>query len=288
MKSKHIMKKSSHVNSGLRHLWAAALIAAGTAHAGTMVTETAMAPAPAPVEETPFVTGNVTFSANTHFISYGQDIWGYGDNEYHRILFNPSAELNFNLGNGFSAIVGTWWDVNDNGESNIGNHIQEVDIWAGFGYQVDKLKFTLLYQNWAYGFQNEGIIDFKVAYTHFLNPSLLLHGRIYNGIGDYVDGNGGINSYENGLAVVLGIAPTAKVGPVTFSFPLQVAADTDGFHAGDAGFSFASAGVTATVPLAEHVTFSVGGTYYHTNDDVIPTNPDSDFVTGSASIAINF
>ena len=51
-------------------------------------------------------------------------------------------------------------------------------------------------------------MDFKIAYANFLNPSLMLHGR--------VDGAG---PFDTGLVTVLGIAPGTTAGPVALSFP---------------------------------------------------------------------
>jgi hypothetical protein len=75
---------------------------------------------------------------------------------------------------------------------------------------------------------------------------------------------------------------------LTLGLPLSVAFDTDGFHGGGSGFSFASAGVSASYALTKNIAASVGATYYHTNDSVIPGNPDSDFVTGSAGFTVTF
>lgn len=237
------------------------------------------APAPvAPPPETPFVTGSLSLMVNTHFVSYGQDIWGAG-NSFDDPLFNPSLELNFDLGGGFSGIIGTWWDVNDNAISSIANRVQEVDVWAGFGYAIDKWKFTLLYQAWMYAEQTEHIVDFKIAYNDgFLNPFLMLHGRL--GID--------IPGFDEGLVTQLGIGPSKTWGDLTLSFPVSVAFDTDGFHAGDGGFSFASGGVTLSYAITKNISFSVGSTFYYTNEDVIPTNPDDAFFTGSAGFTVVF
>ena len=257
----------------------AALALSGTlAAAGTTTVGKTVVPPPAP--EPPVVTGSLNLNYNTHFVSYGQDIWGAGTDFGDRGTFNPSIELNFDLGGGWKAILGTWWDVNSNADSSIGDAIQEVDVWAGVGYTTGPWSFTLLYQEWLYASQSERIIDFKIAYANFLNPSLLLHGRV-----------DGAEPFDTGLVTVLGIAPGTTLGSVTLSFPVQVAADTDNFHGGDAGFSFASAGITASVP----VTFLPGKwalnaslIYYYTNDEVIPVNVDESFLTGSIGLGLTF
>ena len=256
-------------------------ISGAAAVAGTTSTAaTGKMVAPAPPAPAPIVTGTLNLNYNTHFISYGQDIWGAGTDFGDKGTFNPSIELNFDLGGGFKAILGTWWDVNSNADSSIGDAIQEVDVWGGFGYTTGNLSFTLVYQEWLYASQSERIIDFKIAYANFLNPSIMFHGRV-----------DGAEPFDTGLVTVLGIAPGTKAGPVALSFPIQVAADTDGFHGGDGGFSFASAGITASVPvsfLPGNWSLNAGLVYYYTEDSVFPTNVDDSFLTGTIGLGLTF
>ena len=228
---------------------------------------------------TPFVTGTLNLVVDTHFISYGQDVWAAG-NSWSDPLFHPSLELNFDLGRGFKGTLGTWWDVNDNASSSIGGAIQEIDVWSGLSYGVKDWNFFLLYQELMYASQSERIIDFKTTYSHWLNPNLVLHARV-----------DGAKPFDTGLALVLGIAPSKRVSIVTIFLPVNVAFDTHNFHGGDAGFSFVSVGVGASVPLKfirGNWSFNVGVNYYHTNPEVIPVNPKSNFLTGSAGITLLF
>lgn len=230
----------------------------------------------APADQEPFVTGTLSFVVDTHFISYGLDVWGAG-NDWNDPLFHPSLELSFNLGNGVSAIIGTWWDVNDNDVSSIGGKVQEIDVWAGLSYTTGDFTFTLLYQEWMYASESERIVDFKIAYDHALAPYLLVHSRVDNGLG-----------LETGVIGVVGIAPSIEAGPVTIGFPVSAAFATDEYHGGDAGFAYASVGVTASIPIVEHVSLTLGVTGYYTDDSVIPSNPDDTFITGSAGLVISF
>ena len=248
--------------------------------AGTTTETAAPAKNPPPVvpeKETPFVTGVLSATVDTHFISYGQDVWALGNN-WSDALFHPYGELNFDLGGGFQAYINTWWDVNDLAPSPIGGNIQEIDVNAGIYYTKDKWKFALGYGAWIYAEQVEHIIDGKVMYNDgLINPFLMLHGRVDSGL-----------AFDNGLVTQVGIAPGTKLGPVSLSFPITVSFDTDDFHGGDAGFAYVSAGIAATIPIVDHVALALGATYYHTNDDVIPVNPDDDFITGSAGIVVSF
>lgn len=258
-------------------MFAAAALLSPAAFAGTVSGKAPGPVAPPPVEEDPFVTGTLSFIVDTHFISYGADVWGGGD-EWNDALFHPSLELVFNLGGGLSAIIGTWWDVNDKVDNaEIGKTVQEVDVWAGLSYGVGDFTFTLLYQEWMYASQSERVVDFKVAYDHFLAPSVTIHSRIDSGLGA-----------DDGIVGVLGIAPGTDLGPVSLSFPVNVAFLTDDFQGGDGGFGYASVGISASIPLVEHVSLSLGLTYYYTDEDAIPNNPDDSFLTGAAGIVITF
>jgi hypothetical protein len=233
------------------------------------------------VEETEekVVSGVLNLDLNTHFISYGQDVWAAGA-AWDDPLFNPSLELTIALGGNFNFILGTWWDVNDNADSSIGDAIQEIDVWAGFSYIAGPVTFKLLYQEWLFASDSERIVDFIVAVDTLLNPSLTVHGR--------VDGNG---PQEEGVVFVLGIAEGFEAGPFTFNFPLNVAFATDEYHGGDAGFAYVSVGATASVPvpfLPGDWSAHAGVTYYHTDSGVIPTNPDEDFVTGNIGLTLAF
>lgn len=245
--------------------------------ATSSVAGTAGAPAPLPTAE-PFVTGSLSLAYNTHFISYGQDIWNSG-NTLSDSTINPSAELVFDLGSGLKAYLNAWADVNNEAVSDIGGDFNEVDLGAGFYYTKDKFKYTLGYGAWMYGKQIEHIVDLKVAYSDgFWNPFLMLHGRV----GDQLVG------FDTGLVAQVGISPGTTLGPVSLSFPVAVSFDTDGFHGGDSGFAYASVGVGASYPLSKKTSLNLGATYYYTSDDVIPSNPDEDFVTGSAGISFAF
>lgn len=250
-------------------------LAASSARAGTPA-ETPAAPPPEP----PLLSGTLSLLMDSHFVSYGQDIWGAGQS-WEDPLFHPSLVLNFNVTSSLTFFVGSWLDINDNNESTstLGNRVQEIDVWAGVSYTVDKLKFTLMNQYWNYGSNTEKIIDFRIDYLGGLNPYLLLHGRF--------DRGAAVN-FGEGLVVQAGINPSTKLGPVTLSAPLALSYDTYDFHGGQAGFGFASLGLGATLPISKHVSLTASVDYFYTNDEVIVTNPDEGFVRGRAGVVITF
>ena len=231
---------------------------------------------PAPPSGTTF-SGTLALDVNTHFISYGFDVWGAG-NKWNDALFNPSLSLNWDFGNNWSANLGTWWDVNDNAISSIGENVQEVDVWAGIAYDAGFVEVGLTYQEWMYGGTSERIVDLALGFDLPLSPSLTIHGRV----------DPGASGGDNGVVPVLGIElPGLELGPVAMSFPVTCAFATDGFHGADGGFAYASAGVGASCPLIWGWTLNAGVTYYYTNDSVIP-NPDESIFTGMIGVSLDF
>lgn len=261
----------------LKTLLTLAIVAlAAQSHAGSTSAKAPVAPAP---KEEPFVTGNITLNYDTHFISYGQDIWAAG-NSWKDALIHPSAELDFNLGGGWQFYVNTWLDINDNAPTTIGKNVQEIDLNVGFYYTVDKLKFQIGYGSWNYAGQTEHVIEGKVSYNDgLINPFILVHGR------PAIGSNIGLST---GAVGQIGIAPGKTFGPCSLSFPITLSFDTDGFHGGDAGFAYVSAGPSASIALSKHISMNLAVMYYHTESAVFPTNPDDDFVTGTAGFTVAF
>lgn len=226
------------------------------------------------------ISGTFSLDVNTHFISYGADVWGTGTS-WRDPLFNPSLELNIAATDKLKFIIGTWWDVNDNAETSIGDKkIQEIDVWVGASYSFEKVTLKLLYQEWMYASQSERIVDLVVAGNVFLNPSLTIHGRVDSGL-----------TVDEGIVAVLGIAHNMSAGPVGLSFPLNVAFATDEYHGGDGGYAFASVGANASLPLPfmpGNWSLNAGVTGYHTSDDVLPNNPEEAFVTGKLGLTLAF
>jgi len=276
-----------------------ALALASAAHAG--VTEST-APAPAAAEED-VVSGVLKLDFNSHFISYGNDVWADGRNMGDP-TFNPSVEVTWELPAGFTFSLGTWWDVNSKGGGNsspLGGRIQEVDVWAGVGYTIGDFTTKVTYQNWMYNGDTEDILDITFSYDCFLSPSLTIHNRLDAGgagpDGD-IPGTG-----DEGTILVAGISYGFDAGPVSISFPLNVAYFLDdGFHSvdpatgdeADSGFGYGSIGVAASLPLSfiddayGEWTLNANLTYYVTSTDVIPANPRGDFLTAGLGVAVAF
>jgi hypothetical protein len=258
-------------------------LATGAASAGT--TET-VAPAPAAPPAEDVVSGVFKLDFNSHFVSYGQDVWRDGAS-MSDMGFNPTLELAFALPAGFSSTVGTWWDVNSKGNSPLGGQMQEIDVWTGLAYTYEKFTVGVTFQDWIYADATEEILDVKFAYDCLLAPSLTIHNRLGEG------GSGG----NEGTVLVLGLSHSIEAGPVTISFPVNLAYFLeDDFHAGstDDGFGYASIGIGAALPLTAVAdtlgewTLNAGLTYYFTDEDVIGNPDENDFLTTSVGLSLAF
>lgn len=263
---------------------AAAVLAHGTAFAGTEVA--AKEKVITPVEETPAFSGWLSFDLNSHFISYGADVWAGGTN-WDRGTFNPSAELAWASPiPGLSVVVGSWWDVNNNVPSSIGGQLQEVDVWTGLSYAYEDLSVTVLYQAWMYGGDTEQILDVILKYANntFLNPTLVIHNRLYPGA---AEGGGG----QDGTFFVPSLSYNLKLGPVTITPSAAMGFCTDDFHGGGGGYAYTALALNGSVPipyLPGSWELHGGITYYNTNDYTIPSNPAENFVTGNVGIKLSF
>ena len=92
-------------------------------------------PASTPARRPRAISGDLGISYNTHFISYGLDVWGgggdfYGDRSttfiYGDVFVKVTDSLTFSFG--------AWADVNNNMPSAIGGNLQEVDVYPGITY----------------------------------------------------------------------------------------------------------------------------------------------------------
>ncbi|MBK1790771.1 hypothetical protein [Persicirhabdus sediminis] len=248
------------------------------------------------VEPTPevsdAVSGSLSLAYNSHFISYGKDVWAAGTDFYgSQSTFNPALNLDIALAEGWTMSLGTWWDVNNNAPDSIGGDLQEVDVWLGLAYNYQAHTISATYQSWLYGSGNEQVLDLTYGYEHFLNPYITMHTRLTEGA------SGG----ETGYFFVLGISPEKEFESFTLSFPVAVGfTPTEGYHAkediaggvveSDSGFGYASAGVVASVPLninAGDWSLDAGLVAYYTDQDVT-TNEDDLFLTGSFGLSLSF
>jgi hypothetical protein len=259
-------------------------LACANTHAGTSETTTIT---PAAGSASDVVSGTLSLDFNTHFVSYGIDVWGDGSSMSDP-TFNPMVELAFALPGDVTFTLGTWWDVNSKIDSAIGGRIQEVDVWTGLSYTFDKLTVGLVYNAWMYGSTTEESLDVSLAYDTFLSPSLTIHNRL----------DPGASGGNNGTVLVLGLSHGIDVGPLSVSFPVNIGYFIDDdFHANstDSGFGFATIGVAASLPLTPYIGDSFGDwslnsglTYYFTDGDVVANARKDNFLTASLGVALSF
>lgn len=254
----------------------------------------------AAADEGPKITGLLGADYTTHFISWGYDVWGAGNDFGEDSTFNPYAEIGIDF-DAFKLVAGTWWDVNSNTASAIGGNLQEVDIYFGVYIPVDKFTFGIVYQDWMYAGQVEKVFDFSVAYDDSellgafkMSPKFTAH-KLSSG-GEIAGVSG--SDKDSGWAFVLNLAPgftmmESESFDVAISFPIAIGFGDGDFYE-DSGFAYVSVGVAASIPLkfipAKYGAWTVGASlvYYHTDDATIPVNPDNDFLVGKVGFSVAF
>jgi hypothetical protein len=264
--------------------------------------EPAVAAAPA-ADEGPKISGVFGLDFNTHFISYGYDTWGVGKDFGEDKTLNPYAELKVDF-TCFYFKIGTWWDVNSNVTSAIGGELQEVDVYYGIYVPISKFTFGFAYQDWNYGGNVEKVFDLSVSFddTEWLgafamHPSFTAHKLSSGGEVTRNTAPGDIIK-DSGWAYVINLAPgftlmESKTLDLLVSFPITIAFGDGDFY-DDAGFAYASVGVSLTVPLkfipAKYGSWTISGglAYYFTPDDALPNNPDEDFLTAKFGFSVGF
>jgi hypothetical protein len=259
-------------------------------------------PPPEPVEMPPDrlpeprlkTSGTAKLEYNTHFVSYGRDVWRAGADWGETGNVNPSLALTFDW-DPLTFYLGTWMNFNDSVPSDMRGDLQEVDVWLGVGSRVDRMSFGVTYQQWFYSSQVEEVLDTWLAFDDKgmladgfgFYPALLLHTRLTG------------EDLDEGMVLVGRLTPgfaltESNRSPVWLSFPTEVGWVEEGFHGGDGGFGYFSIGPKLSIPL-NFLSVGYGNwyadgalTYYHTDKAVIPTNPDEDFVTGSVGLSFHF
>jgi hypothetical protein len=242
------------------------------------------------------VTGDLGISYNTHFISYGLDVWGGGTDFYgDRSTMFIYGDFFLKLTDSLTFSFGAWADVNDNTTSAIGGHLQEVDIYPGFTYTVGKFALGATYQAWSYAGDVEESIDLSVAFNDTgliwegfgFNPKLVWHNRVA-GNGAQTVGSAFVASIGPSFPLVDGLSLTIPAGIAFFT--------TDDFQGGidAAGYGFSYAGGSLAYALgflppaygAWTINFDVIA--YFTDSSAIPGNPDENFLTGSIGLKVAY
>lgn len=220
------------------------------------------------------LSGSISVDANSHFISYGFDVWAGGDNP--DWTFNPTVSIDYAINENWTFSTGFWLDVNDNASSSF--ETVETDTWVGLAYSAGIWTISGTFQNWQYGGVSEEVFDLGISVDTFLSPSLTVHKRLD------VGASGGYN----GTFLVLGLEHGFDVSEcfsVTVPFSLGYAVDE--FHTTESGYGFASLGLQGSWAFSEKASFNFGVTYYDTDSDVTG-NADNNFFTYNAGLSYSF
>ncbi len=233
------------------------------------------------------ISGWVSFDVNSHFMSYGLNVWGDDTKDIgDEFLFQPSAGVDITLTENTGAYFGIWADVNDlNDDDTIGKNIQEIDVWLGYYVTVGDFTFDLAYQAWMYASENEGIVDFTVSYDMMFAPYVKFHNRI-EAVGDQNTGTmievgGTIYEY------------TFEDSGLSLSFPIGLGFSLDEYHVDDEdGYAYSFVGASFSYPLPISDAYGAwdihgGLTFYGTEEDTTGNAEDS-YLTGSFGIGVSF
>tara|TARA_R110000850_G_scaffold152114_2_gene275181 strand:- start:24445 stop:25278 length:834 start_codon:yes stop_codon:yes gene_type:complete len=244
------------------------------------------------------VSGSFGLDFQSHFISYGADVWG-GGTEFFGSQHTTFVymDIGIELPEGWAMNFGAWSDINNNApeSDSVGGDIQEIDVYGGVSYSTGPMSFGLTYQEWNYGGSTaERILDLTAGFDDSslwgggfaLNPSLTAHFRV-----------GSDSGAEEGQVIVLAFGPGFEAGPVSFGVPIAFGFVSSEYYGptADSGLGYSTIGLNASTPLsfipAAYGAWSAttGVNYYATDADVIPGNiDDEDFTTGFVSLGLSF
>lgn len=232
------------------------------------------------------LSAGLSLDLNSHFISYGFDVWGAG-NDTDVATFNPSVSLSYQATDALSFSTGFWLDVNDNVSSDF--ETVETDIWFGVSYAYGIGTYSATFQNWQYAGDSEEIIDLNASFDTFLSPSVTIHGRADQGAA------GG----SEGVFLDLGIShgyDLAEKSSLSLSLNLGVAL-TEAYHSSissggsvdaDSGYAYTKLGLGYSYAVSDSASFNAGIAYYLTDEDVVVGNPEEDFLTYSLGVSYSF
>ncbi len=240
------------------------------------------------------ISASAGISYNSHFISYGADVWGGGGSFFGK---DSTTFVWGDVGVGFGDLtinVGAWADVNNNAPASLGGSIQEIDVYVGATYAIEKFSLGVTYQQWNYAGDQEGIVDLSVGFddTGLLfedfafNPKAVWHFR--------VDSNG---FQETGSMIVLSVSPSfALTEELSLTIPAGIGLLLDDdFHGGwksGYGYSYIGASLGVALPFipSSYGEWSANFdlTAYFTDRSAIPNNPTANFVVGSFGIKVAF
>lgn len=126
----------------------------------------ALAAASMPALAADNISGDVGFNTNSHFVSYGADVWGAGDGFYGPRMTNSIyGDLAIKITSDLSYALNVWTDLNSNVPSGIGGSIQEVDINNTISYNLGHgFSTSATYGAWSYAGDVEEVVDIALGF----------------------------------------------------------------------------------------------------------------------------
>lgn len=241
-------------------------------------------------EESPWAY-NVSLDYNSHFMSYGVNVWGddtkdIGDGD----IFNPSASIDYAIDDRSGVYVGIWADINnvtpevdgDVDPFSFGDDVQEIDVWIGYWRTFEELTVDLTFQQWYYGGETEGIIDLKLSYDCMFSPYVMIHNRI-EGVGDQNKGS----IYEVGGTLYEG-----DFKGLSYGFSVGAAFNFDEYHQDDEdGYAYSFIGTSASYVIFSTDSLDVdlhGGLTYYDTDKDNTGNAESGYLTANFGVGFSF
>jgi hypothetical protein len=242
------------------------------------------------------VSGDVGYTYNSHFVSYGLDVWGAGSGFYGKQATSSIyGDLAVKATDALTFTLNVWSDINNNVPSAIGGNLQEVDINTGVSYAIGKFTTGITYGSWNYAGDAEEVIDTSIGFNDAdllmpgfaLNPKVVWHYR--------TAGNG---AQQVGSALVFSVAPSFGLGDgLSLTLPAGISFFTTddfqgGVNASGYGFSYLGGSLAYSlgfIPAAYGAwTVNFDLIAYFTKKKAIPGNVKEDFLTGSMGVKVAF
>ncbi len=225
------------------------------------------------------LSGSISLDLNSHFISYGADVWAAGGDD--GWSFNPTLSLGYTLNEQVSFNAGIWMDANSIGARSFG--VAETDTWIGVAYDAGLVTGSVTLQNWQYLGTSEEILDFGLSVDAFLSPSLTLHKRLSAGA------SGGMNGWFAVFNAAHSIDVTEQI---SVTIPAQIGFALSDFHRSpsgtkETGYGFANIGVSVSYALTESASVNANVKYWDT-DGGVTGNADNDFITYGVGASFAF
>ena len=247
-------------------------------------------------EESPF-SFSASLDQNSHFMSYGANVWGdktenIGDGG----TFNPSVGLNYALSDSSGIYAGAWFDINsyDTGDISgldLGSKVQEMDLWLGYYFSVDKFTFDFTYQAWLYAGENEGIFDLAISYDTTFAPYVKFHNRI-EVVGAAYDEKGEPGQQKGTMIEVGGTLYEGEYEGIGYGVSAGVGFSLDDYHkAGEEGYAYSFIGASASKVIYSSDSVEVdlhGGLTYYDVSNTTTKNTESGYLTSNIGVGFSF